>query len=455
MDATVVFGKNWDAIHDENTKYIVNLGSSRSSKTHSLIQTFYCYAYENPNTKLSVFRDTKKICKDTVFEDMKKIYPSMHGYEKVVMNLTESFFKFPNGSIIRIEGTDDSVKIHGYHSDVLWFNESYNISKDTFDQLDMRCSGKVFLDLNPRQDHWSEDLKKDERTILIHSTFKDNPFCPAEQKSKILSYQPIKSCSLVESKQIKENDARHYDLVSNSLNFTKKEINELIRCRQNESKGSADEFKWQVYGLGLKAERPNRIFRWGEISLDSYLSLDILPIYGNDWGVVDPWAIVECKYKDGNLYVRELNYKSENILRNEISNTDRIQIESDKSSDVAIEGGIVIWMFSKLGIDKNRDIICDTNRPLKITALRNRGYRALTANKPKGSIIDGIDTLCELNVFFTSDSHNLKHEQENYSRKVDNYGVVLEEPEDANNHLIDAVRYCVLQLKRLGVIKSV
>jgi phage terminase large subunit len=196
MKATPVFSKNWQSAHATNDdgsrkyRYIINSGSSRSSKTYSIIQLFYLYALQNPNKKLSVFRDTKQICKQTVFEDMKKAFPSMAGYSKLTLNVTESIFKFPNGSAIHIEGTDDEVKIHGYHCDVLWINEGYSISKNTFDQLDMRCKDFVLLDLNPRQSHWSEDIAKAPNAIVLHSTWRDNAFIPIEQKIKILSYQP-------------------------------------------------------------------------------------------------------------------------------------------------------------------------------------------------------------------------------------------------------------------------
>jgi hypothetical protein len=81
---------------------------------------------------------------------MKKVYNNMPGAaQTLTLNLTESIFKFKNGSSIHIEGTDDSVKIHGYHCDVLWINEGYELSRETFDQLDMRCSDFVILDLNP------------------------------------------------------------------------------------------------------------------------------------------------------------------------------------------------------------------------------------------------------------------------------------------------------------------
>lgn len=455
MDTTIVFQKNWEALYQNGVRYILNSGSSRSSKTHSLIQLFYLYAYSTPNKKLSVFRDTKKICKDTVFEDMKKVYPYMMGYANVTLNVTESVFRFPNGSSIHIEGTDDPIKMHGYHCDILWFNESYNIQKDTFDQLDMRCTGRVLIDLNPRQSHWSDDLAKDPRTVLIHSTFKDNPFCPAEQRAKILSYQPVKRCKIVVEGRLQEQSAKQYDILANSLEFSPSEIKELSRCRENEAKNSADDFKWLVYGLGLKGERPNRIFHWSEISIEDYLMLDAKRYYATDWGTVDPWGVLEAKYQDGCLYFRQLNYASENKIREKLSATDLAQILATESDAEKSEGGgIVRWLFGKLGIGKSDPIACDTNRPIKTAALRRAGYNAFAAQKGKGSVEDGIDLLNNIRCFYTSDSPDLAYEQENYSRKVDRYGVILEEPEDIDNHLLDPARYIGQYLRTIGVIKA-
>lgn len=450
MKATVIFEKNWDAVNNEDVRYIVNIGSSRSSKTYSIIQLFYLYACQRPNTKLSVFRDTKKICKDTILEDMKKIYPFLPNYNNVVFNITESIFKFSNGSSIHIEGTDDAVKMHGYHTDVLWFNESYNISKDTFDQLDMRCSGKVIIDLNPRQGHWSDDLSKSNRSISIHSTFKDNPFCPPEQRAKILSYQPIKMSSVVLEGKIKEHDARVYDIQINKLQFTNRELNELQRCIHNEERNTANEFNWQVYGLGTKAERPNRVFHWGEIPLSKYNELQVKKYYGVDWGKVDPFGIVEAKYYDGALYLNEINYESEDKIKDKLNLSERNQISD-------IPEGFVMWFFNKLGISKTDYVACDTNRPEKIRALRDAGFDyAFGAYKGAGSIVDGVDGLSSIKVYYTSNSINLKYEQENYSRAVDRYGKVIDgEFEDLNNHLIDPTRYIYQFLRREGIIKNV
>lgn len=455
VNATEVFIKNWEAAvklkdsGEREFRYIINSGSSRSSKTHSIIQLFYLYAIKNPNKKLSVFRDTKQICKQTVLEDMKKIFIGLPNYSTVKFNITESIFKFSNGSTIHIEGTDDSIKIHGYHCDVLWINEGYNISKDTFDQLDMRCSDFVILDLNPRQSHWSEDVAKYTNSITIHSTFLDNPFCPDEQRRKILSYQPVSMCRVVTEKILTTDEAIAYDIDKNELGITPGRIKELVRCRENEYKNTANEFNWSVYGLGLKAEKPNRILRFTEISDSDYHKIQSTVYSGCDWGSVDPWGILEAKYYDGCLYLHELNYASENEIRSKLTTTELYQI-------AGADEGIVKWKFGKLGIPNNRVIVCDNNRPLKIIALREAGWDyAIAASKPQGSIIDGIDLLNNLKVFYTSSSTNLKYEQENYSRKIDRNGVILEEPEDIDNHLIDPARYIALFLQSQGVIKNI
>lgn len=455
LKATIVFEKNWKAIHalDENGKrkyrYIINTGSSRSSKTISLIDCYDTYARSEHNKRLTVWRDTKTDCKKTVLTDALKHFKKTGRYKvNQEFNKTESILTYTTNSTFEIHGTDDEETVHGLTQDAAWFNEPYKISKDTFDQIDQRTSDFVIIDWNPKKDHWIDDLLKDERTIVIHSTFKDNPFCPEEQRLKILSYQSVKYSVVVTDGKLSEEEAKQYDCVINPFLFTEKEIKELLRCRINEEKNSASDYKWQVYGLGLKSERPNRIFRFTEISVDKYNEVNADVYTGVDWGAVDPWGIIDVKYYDGGLYVNERNYLSENKMREVLTPTELMQIDQG-------EDGIVTWFFKKLQIDKNREIVCDNNRPSKIIALRRAGWDyAIAAEKGQGSIIDGIDLLNGLKVYYTATSTNFKYEQENYSRKVDRYGVVEEEPEDANNHLLDPLRYVAQKLFKKGVIRK-
>jgi PBSX family phage terminase large subunit len=456
LQCTVVFEKNWNAIHELNSdgsrryRYIINKGSSRSSKTISLIDCYDLYARAYNNKRLTVWRDTKTDCKKTVLNDTLKRLKTTNRYKiNQEFNKTESIFTYDTDSTFEVHGTDDEETVHGLTQDASWLNEPYKISKDTFDQIDQRTSDFVFIDLNPKRDHWSEDLEKDPRTLVIHSTFKDNPFCPTEQRIKILGYQPIKRSFAVESKMINEQEVYSYNFATNLLNIPENRLKELYRCLLNEEKKSASITKWDIYGLGIKAERPNRIFNWKTISYSEYLKIQTKTYIGVDWGKVDSFGILEAKYYDGKLFLHELNYDSENKWQDKLSVLERQNIQG-------VNEGFVTWLFRKLNISQNDDIICDYNRPLKIRALRNAGWeRAIEALKPKGSILDGIDLLDNLEVFYTDCSENIAYEQENYSRIVDKYGVVQEEAEDKDNHLMDPARYIVLWLEKLGIIKKV
>lgn len=458
LKLTPVFEWNWDAIHaiDPDTgqrkyRYIVNTGSSRSSKTTTLIDIADIYARKNKNKRITVWRKTKANCKQTVGDDMIKHHQATGRYEnRYTHNKTESKFIYDNGSTIEITGTDNSLKVHGLNQSVAWFNEPYDIVEAVFDQIDKRTTDFIILDWNPNMVHFIDKLIMNPRTIVINSTFLDNPFCPYEQKVKIQSSQPVSMCDAVESGKMTELEARYYDCSINLLELTAKQIKELLRCQHNEEIETANAYDWSVYGLGKKAEKPHRIFKWKKIEVNEYLQLNAKRYYGVDWGKVDPWGICEYKYIDGCLYIHELNYDSEDLIRAGLSGYDKGVVNSANSGD--IKEGIVTWLFNKLGIPEDAEIICDNNRPKKIIALRNAGWDyAMPADGLK-SIKDGIDLLNNLKVFYTSTSKNVEAEQQNYSHRVDRQGNVLEEPEDKNNHTIDPTRYVAQYLEREGII---
>lgn len=456
VQCTIVFEKTMDAINalDENGKrkyrYIVHEGSSRSSKTQSLIQTIHNKCLTTPNLRASVWRDTKTDCVATVGYDVSKIFKQLPNYHIIKENKTKHHYEFPNDTIFELNGSDDEDKVIGYQGSISWFNEPYKISRETFNQIDMRTSDFVIIDWNPKKKHWVDDLKKDPRCLVIHSTFKDNPFCPEEQRNKILGYQPVSMCDAVISKTLSEDEAFHYNAQTNDKGLTDKQISELLRCRLNEDKNSASLFNWKVYGLGLKAENPSRIFNhFKPISYQEYKELNTEKYYAVDWGQVDPFAILECKYYDGAIYFHELNYASEHEIKTKLSSDILSQIMNE-------DEGLVKYLFSKLDVNKDSYVICDNNRPAKVLMLREIGYEmALTASKLKGSIKDGIDLLNNINVYYTKESVNFADESDNYKYKVDRYGIITDEPEDADNHLMDCSRYISTFLRNQSILKNI
>lgn len=466
LAATEVFEWNWNAIHEpcphncggdkdcdwclgsnRKYKYIINEGSSRSSKTYSLIDCYDLYCRNNENKRLTVWRDTKTDCKKTVFSDTKKrLRATDRWLVDHKFNATELILLYSTDSTFEIHGTDDEETVHGLTQDGAWLNEPYKISRDTFDQIDQRTSDFLIIDWNPKKAHWIDDVKKDKRAIVIKSTFKNNPFCPPEQKRKILSYQPVSACEAVLNKLKTPEQLFEGDLEG----LLDEVLAEAIRCLENHAQNSANAYKWSVYGLGEKAEKPHRIFKWTKIPNHEYEKIESrINIFGNDWGKIDPWGVLEAKLFDGALYLHQKNYLSENELRAKLSQHELLQVQKD-------DEGLVKKHFATLGIHQDAIIVCDSNRPNKIKALRAVGYEyAIAAVKGPNSIKDGIDLLQDMPVYFTESSVDLDYEQENYSYQVDRYGIVLEEPEDTDNHLMDCARYIAQWLRKEGYINKV
>lgn len=380
-------------------KYIMHEGSSRSSKSFSIEEWILRYCENNPNTRVTVWRDTKESLATTIWKDFRKI--------SVLSGRNLSFTKHTtpiyvgDGSIIEPHQAD-ATNAHGVTQDIAWLNEPYKVTKEAFNQISMR-SEQVILDLNPKQKHWADILKNHPRCITIHSTFINNPFCPPEQKLTILGYDP-----------------------NNPVNV---------------ENGTADPYMHDVYALGKQAEKPNKVFKnWQKITLHEFMLIDSDIYYGVDWGMVHPMGIVEVKYYDGTFYVNELSYKSENDLIAEL-----IKLYGhDYQNELQMQGlGVVTWHMKRLGIDKRKMCVCDSAKPDKIMEMANAGYNVTPAHKPKGSVFSGISNMQRANIKYTDTSINFHNEFMNYEWNTDRYGLITEEPIKRDDDLIDPTRYVI------------
>lgn len=393
MKATIVFEKIWEAINAKNPdgsrkyKYIINTGSSRSSKTHSILQIEWVMCLKSPNTRVSIWRETKADCKMTILADLKKAVPTFPNYESVVFNKTESIYTFTNGSTIEFMGGDEENRVHGFQGNIAHLNEPYKFGLDAFNQIDMRTSDFLVIDWNPKNNHWIDEIARRENAIVIHSTFKDNPFIPEEQKKKILSYDP-----------------------SNQFNI---------------EQGTANNYLWQVYGLGLKSEKPNRIFKgWKTLSNADFEKLPYQSYYGLDFGLSAPTALVEMKFDgDENYFFKERLYKPLNDIKGSLSDE-----------------------FERLRIEKHKQIICDSGNELnkeESRKLKNAGYNIINAKKGSGSIASGIETMQKSKIHYTKESINIELEYEQYSWRIWQ-GIQMDMPEEnGDDHALDAAKYVI------------
>jgi len=365
-------------------KYVKHIGSSRSSKSWSLEEKAIRKCEQESHFRATVWRDTRESLGNSVWKDFRKIFPLSGRKYKFPRNTVPIYFE--NGSVIEPHG-DDTTNAHGITQDLAWLNEPYKMTKETFDQIDQRAN-QIWIDINPSGRHWSDDLDKHPRCKVIHSTFMENPFCPIEQKKKILSYDP----------------------------------NNPINVENN----TADLYMHMVYALGLKAEKPNRIFKNWKIIED--VEFDTLPYqsyYGLDFGLSAPSALVQMKFDgDRTFFLKEILYSPLNNLKGTLSEE-----------------------FELLGIEKHKEIICDSGNELNLsegTKLRNSGYNVIFAKKGAGSISNGIETMQKSNIYYCKKSENLEREYENYSWKIWQ-GIQMDVPEDLNDdHILDATKYVIV-----------
>jgi phage terminase large subunit len=182
IEATPVFQSHWQAFNDTKIRTIVSQGGSRSSKTYSIVQILILIALTNPKQKISVVRKSFPSLRGSVYRDFKEIMINLGIYNDNEHSKTEHIYKFKNGSTIEFFSLDDSQKVRGKKHSILYINEANEIDHESWMQLKMRCEGKVFIDYNPSElEHWCYDLINEEDTLLIKSTYKDNPFLTEDQ----------------------------------------------------------------------------------------------------------------------------------------------------------------------------------------------------------------------------------------------------------------------------------
>lgn len=93
-------------------------------------------------------------------------------------------------------------------------------------------------------------------------------------------------------------------------------------------------------------------------------------------------------------------------------------------------------------------VIADSSEPKSIDDIKSYGVTILPAVKGAGSVNTGIQFIQEQKIFYTTRSHNIKIEKDNYAWFVDKDGDTLNVPIDKFNHAMDAGRYAMTSFMR-------
>jgi phage terminase large subunit len=259
IQTTITF----ENIMNSKSRVVHNIGGTRSSKSYSALQYCIVKAMESPHN-ITIVRKTIPSLKRTVMKDLKDILTHLELWNDNDFNITDRIWTYNNSSIQFIS-TDDAEKLRGVKSDILYIDEASEIDEEAYFQLAIRTSGKIILTYNPTISpvHWLRKMEDCDRYI---TTYKDNPFLPADM---------VKAIEELEFKSPK---------------------------------------KWIIYGKGEYAPNDASIF---EFDLTDKLEGELIG-YGMDFGYSqDPTSLVAL-YKQGDtLTIQELLYER-GLITNDI-----------------------------------------------------------------------------------------------------------------------------------------
>jgi len=335
----------------------------------------------------SIVRNVLPALRQTVYKDFEN-YLTIQGVASNVEHLkTRHEFMYNSRTVSFFPATDEE-RLKGRQNDFIWINEADGLTFHEFNQLIMRCSGPMWLDYNPSlpESYVKTELeekrneKKKDVNIMI-STVKMNPFLSDSQREEI------------------------------------------------ESLADVDQELYEVYTKGNWVTFKGLIFPNWEIIPDKDFPEETLKqCYGLDFGYNDPTALIHMAKVDKTLFIKEMLYEPELLVRDIIEYLDKSSIRHDR-------------------------ILADSADPKAIAEIKKAGYRCRACKKGPDSVRKGIDTVKSYKLKITESSFNVMKELKRYKWKVDKEGNMGKDPINRYNHCGDAIRYAAEYLTKTNTIK--
>lgn len=209
--------------------------------------------------------------------------------------------------------------------------------------------------------------------------------------------------------------ARPEDIDFITLTYLDNEALDEVTIKEIEShKGNKN--WWTVYGLGQLGAVETRIYKdWAIV--DEIPHEARLERRGIDFGYTnDPTAIVDVYKYNGGFILDEVTYQK--------------GLSNKAIADILTNQEQVLT-------------IADAAEPKSIDELCSYGHNVLPCVKGQGSVTQGIQLVQSQRISVTKRSLNIIKEYRNYLWRTDKNDKILNQPEDGNDHMMDAIRYAV------------
>ena len=370
-------------------------GGKGSSKTISILLLFTLLAMSRRRGLiLSIVGRSMPDLKSGALRDFENILIDYNVFHLLKIDKTYRTYEFPNGNIIEFFSTENAHSRLGSRRTHLYVNELDSMTLDVFVELSGRTASFTIVDYNPRAKFWihSEYVGQD-NVDFIKVNYLDNEYIPEGEYNQLM---------WTKEKAYYNPHLEDYDTDENTKS----------RYWRNQ---------WRVLGLGELGVVEGVIF-------ENWTSTRTVPKEANyigaglDFGFTnDPTAMVKLYRYDGKIYVEEKLYTTRLSTDN---------IGKAIREDQEIYNGLTI---------------ADNAEPRTINQLKDdHRIRIKGVNQRNKLKLFGIDKMQELEFVLVGD--NLVKEFSHYSWTKLRDGTFINEPKGGDDHLIDAVRYAVVEL---------
>lgn len=192
-------------------------------------------------------------------------------------------------------------------------------------------------------------------------------------------------------------------------------------------RGDGNNNWWRVYGLGEIGSLEGNVYE-GWQPVEQIPEGYVLKRYGVDFGFSnDPTAVVAVYEGEDGSVCLDLKLYQTKMLTPEL-------VENLKTMPEGL-------------------FVCDNARPEIIAELQRNGIRAIGCNKTPGEKMNGklynIELVKRRKVLYTASSTALEREYLTYAwRTKKSTGERLDEPQDGNDHALDATSYAIRDMER-------
>lgn len=425
LDPAKRYGRGYSRILNCKKRYLVVKGGIASKKSWNIAERWIELLTQYPESNLLVVRRWGTLNANSTFSELNKAIRRMHleGLWKSTKSPLQIRNRQTNQKIL-FAGCDDpdslaSITVEIGYLNFVWVEEAFQIErKEMFDRIDDRIRGKlppnyfaqIVLTFNPwNERHW------------LNEAFFQQSAADTLDESQV--------------KYVKGQQIETQNRLAITTNYHLNEFLSEADIRRFEEMKENQPQRYKVAGLG----------HWGVIGSTIYTNwtvldfnwkdmfyrkgLDDKPIYqhriGLDFGYSASFAVVGLLVdeKAKEIYVYDEIYES------------RITTQERYSALVA-KG----W---------NREPVhCDSNVPEEIKQLKDLGCsRFFGVSKPKGSVTSGIQKIRGYRIYVHPRCENFIIEISHYQFRQDQFGRELPEPEKAWDHLLDAMRYAMMDEK--------